>query len=131
LYTDGSKRDDDSPVGAAVYSRDLGLSLKHKLPANTSIFTAEAWAVYQSLIMVESSGECKAVIFSDSKSVLEAFTSYSAKSYSNYIIPLIKSKFHSLTKSGFLIQMIWIPSHVSIVGNKMADAAAKRAALHG
>jgi len=131
LYTDGSKRDDDSSVGAAVYSRDLGLSLKHKLPANTSIFTAEAWAVYQSLIMVESSGERKAVIFSDSKSVLEALTSCSAKSHSNYIIPLIKSKFHSLTKSGFSIRTVWVPSHIGIDGNEMADAAAGRAALHG
>jgi len=71
LYTDGSKGDDGSPVGAAVFSLDLGIILKHKLPACTSIFSAEAWALYQSLIMVESSGKLKAVIFSDSRSVLD------------------------------------------------------------
>jgi len=45
LYTDGSRRDEDdvdSAVGAAVYSSDLALALKHKLPAETSIFSAEA-----------------------------------------------------------------------------------------
>jgi len=49
LYTDGSKGGDESPVGAAVSSRDLRVFLKHKLPANTSIFSpsAEAWAFYR------------------------------------------------------------------------------------
>jgi len=46
LYTDGSKGDHDSLVGAAVYSRDLDIILKHKLPSNISIFSAEAWALY-------------------------------------------------------------------------------------
>jgi len=41
IYTDGSKFE-DSPVRAAVYSLELGLALKHKLPADTSIFSAEA-----------------------------------------------------------------------------------------
>jgi len=80
LYTDGSKGNDDSLIGAAVFSHDLGLSLKDKLPANTSIFSAEAWALYQSLIMVKNSDKRKAIIFSDSKNVLEAVTSYSTKS---------------------------------------------------
>jgi len=124
-------RSDDSPVDAAVFSSNLGLFLKHKLPANTSIFTAEAWALYQSLMLVESSDERRAVIFSDSRSVLEALTSYSTKSCSNYLIPLIKSKYHYLAESGFTIQIVWIPSHVGIVGNEKADAAAKRAAIHG
>jgi len=46
LFTDGSRRvedDEDSVVGAAVYSPDLHLALKHKLPSETSIFSAEAW----------------------------------------------------------------------------------------
>jgi len=41
IYTDGSKSD-DYPVGAAIYSSELGLALKHKLPGDTSIFSAEA-----------------------------------------------------------------------------------------
>jgi len=131
LYTDGSKEDHESPVGAAVFSRDLGIVLKHKLPAGASIFSAEVWAIYQSLIMVESANKHKAVIFSDSKSVLDAVTSSTGKKCSNYLIPLIKLKYHSLSAEGFSIQLVWIPSHVGIVGNEEADAAAKRAARNG
>jgi len=99
LYMDGSK-------GAAVFSRDLGIILKHKLPASTSIFSAEAWALYQSLIMVESSGKPRAVIFFESRSVLDAVSSFSAKICDNYLIPLFRSKFHSLAASGFSIQLV-------------------------
>jgi len=49
LYTDGSKGGDGLPVGAAVSSRDLGFSLKHKLPANTSIFTGPGPCISLSL----------------------------------------------------------------------------------
>jgi len=105
-------------VGATVFSRDLGIILKQKLPANTSIFSTEAWALYQSLIMVESSRKQKAVIFSDSKSVLDA-VSFFARTCDNYLISLFRSKFHSLSASGFLIQLVWIPSHMGIIGNEL------------
>jgi len=47
LFTNGSRKDEedeDSAVDAAVYSSDLKLAIKSKpkLPAETSIFSAEA-----------------------------------------------------------------------------------------
>jgi len=99
LFTDGSRRvegDDNSSVGSAVYSPDLQLALKHKLAPETSIFSAEAWAIYQALILVESTPHRTAVIFSDSRSVLDALSSFSFKSCTNYLIPLIRDKFHSM-----------------------------------
>jgi len=71
IFTDGSKREgEDSSVGAAIYSLELGITIKHKLPPETSIFSAEA--VYQALIFVESSPYSEAAIFSDSRSILDA-----------------------------------------------------------
>jgi len=66
LFTNRSRRDerDEDSVGAAVYSPDLALALKHKLPAETSIFSAEAWAIYQALILLESTSHIVAAIFS-------------------------------------------------------------------
>jgi len=67
VYTNSSKIDTDSIVGAAVFSPELGLALKHKLISDSSIFTEEAWPIYQALILIEGSGYHNSVIFSDSR----------------------------------------------------------------
>jgi len=46
FYTDGSKKNLDDPTGASVYSPDIDLGIMHRLPAETSVFSAEAWAIY-------------------------------------------------------------------------------------
>jgi len=80
IYTDSSKRDADSAVDAAVYSPDLGLAIKYKFPSDTTVFSAEAWGIYQTLILIDSSSSPSAAIFSDSRSVLDAFSSLILKS---------------------------------------------------
>jgi len=76
IYTDDSKNE-NAPLGAAVFSLKLKLAIKHKLPPDTSIFSAEAWAMYQALILLKSSQSTNAVIFCDSRSVLDALSSCS------------------------------------------------------
>lgn len=44
FYTDGSKSPEGA-VGAAVYSPEMEGSIKHKLPPEISIFSAELWAI--------------------------------------------------------------------------------------
>jgi len=42
VYADGSRKDDKSAISAAIFSPELGLAIKHKLPSDASIFSAEA-----------------------------------------------------------------------------------------
>jgi len=106
------------------------LALKHKLPS--SVFTAEAWAIYQSLILIESADQSNSVIFSDSRSVLDALSFSSGKSCTNFLIPIrntIRNKFHIMNESGFSIKFVWIPFYIP--GNERVDAFAKLATLQG
>jgi len=67
-YMDGFKKDENSAVGRfLIRSIKHKLAIKHKLPSDTSIFSAEAWAIYQALILAESAGHRRVAIFSDSK----------------------------------------------------------------
>ena len=68
IYTDGSKSDEG--VGFAVVSGNS--VIKKKLPPSSSVFTAELYAVFNSLRYIfnqGSSGE-RYIIYTDSQSVL-------------------------------------------------------------
>ena len=65
-----------------------------------------------------------AIIFSDSRSALDAVTKYAPP---NRLIQSIQQKIHELLASGLSIELCWIPAHVGIHGNECADAAAKEA----
>jgi len=130
FYTDGSKLDSESPAGAAVFSPDLNWSIGHKLPSETSIFSAEAWATLQAINASLDFNCSKAAIFTDSKSVLEALSSTLPPSR-NYLIYRIKKRLLDAFKGNKEIILFWLPAHRSIPGNERADELAKKAARSG
>jgi len=72
-----------------VYSPDINLSIIHKLSSESSVFSAEAWAIYLAINTIIDLKCDKAVIFSDSKSVLDTLTSPLSHN-KNYLIHYIK-----------------------------------------
>jgi len=117
-------------VGAAFLSPSENITLMYKLPPYTSIFTAEAWAIYNSILISLDRGYSRVTLVTDLKSVLDSLQNSSSRSL-NYLIPLIKSKLELAEARGILIQFLWIPSHVGIVGNEGVDTLAKRAITEG
>ncbi|XP_018378524.1 PREDICTED: uncharacterized protein LOC108771118 [Trachymyrmex cornetzi] len=75
-YTDGSKNL-DGVMGAAVFTPDMEGTVKHKLPPETSVFSAELWAILQAIQLIGDLNTKKNVIFSDSESALEALSNES------------------------------------------------------
>ncbi|TGZ53772.1 Gag-Pol polyprotein, partial [Temnothorax longispinosus] len=71
FFTDGSKIDSSRAVGASVYSLDLPLEIRCKLPPDASTFSAEAWAIYEALFIIHQLQIPSTIIFSDCKSVLQ------------------------------------------------------------
>ncbi|XP_018369889.1 PREDICTED: uncharacterized protein LOC108765599 [Trachymyrmex cornetzi] len=95
-YTDGSKSQDGA-VGAVVFTPDMEGTIKHKLPSETSVFSAELWAILQAIQLIGDLNTKKNVIFSDSESALEALSN-STKAHRNYIIYYIKQAYLNIIK---------------------------------
>ncbi|XP_039303555.1 uncharacterized protein LOC120357423 [Solenopsis invicta] len=102
----------------------------HKLPAETSIFSAEAWALLEVIGIIEELHWINSVIFTDSLSVLQAISQYNHKA-DNHIIYRLKHKLFLLDKLNFNLTLCWVPAHKGIPGNENADQAAKIASRQG
>ena len=120
IYTDGSK--DGAAVAAAAVSQSMNRSCR--LPDNSSILSAEAYAILLAVDIIKLAAAKKCAIFCDSLSCLQAIQN---KRLDNPIIRNILNSVHKLIISGTYIVFIWLPSHVGIQGNTDADTAAKDA----
>ena len=120
-FTDGSKTNEG--VGCAFVSGHDTRSFS--LPEHSSVFSAELVAIHKALCFIEVSDETSHLILSDSLSSLLALRAF------NHDSPLIQDILKCLTsleRDGKSVQFCWIPSHVGISGNELADAAERRAA---
>ncbi|KAJ8710269.1 hypothetical protein PYW07_009635 [Mythimna separata] len=89
IYTDGSKGSDY--VRAAIYDPHVKFSQSFVLPNPCSIFTAEAYAVYQALMRIRQMNSCKYfLIVSDSLSLIKALANLKITYKSNYILYFVK-----------------------------------------
>ena len=120
IFTDGSK--EGNKVGYAVHT-EYG-DLTGALHGRASIFTAEARALTRALDWIKVSGHRKFIIFSDSKSCLQAILQHQP---TNSIIREIQQNHTDLKKVRKEVIFCWLPSHIGITGNEKADQAAKRA----
>ena len=114
IYTDGSKTED--AVNVDKYSTET-------YNKNISIFSAEVRALKLALIQIQYTKENKHIIFSDSKSALEAIQDLWTQH------PLVQNvlTLHTYLSKTKEIVFCWVPSHVGIKGNEAADRAAKAA----
>ena len=118
IYTDGSK--DGEKVGCAFLYGNHFSSLH--IPDGSSVFIAEAKAIDLALDFIDS---CflhdKFLIFSGSLSVLKALNHTSSK---NSQIQKLLEKHHNIAYTKEIL-FCWLPSHVGIIGNDIADRTAK------
>ena len=122
IYTDGSKLNEN--VGCAAVA-SFGEAIRLKLPENGSIFSAELAAIDLALELIEENNLIRKhfTICSDSQSSLQALES---DNLSNPLVISIRERMNILiSEYGITINFMWVPGHVQIKGNEMADRLAK------
>jgi ribonuclease HI len=128
VFTDGSKLS-NGQVGSAFVMPASDISGKFRITNEVSVFSAEIFAIYQALchLVSEAPAKKEIVILSDSKSALQTLCKQHNPNRT-LVINECLYKIHCLKQKGYTISLCWIPSHVNIRGNELADQRAKEAA---
>ncbi|XP_044766208.1 uncharacterized protein LOC123322331 [Coccinella septempunctata] len=130
IFTDGSK--DPLGIGCAFFIPNLNLTRKFKLPKSCSIFTAEAVAIEKSLKWcIENGNGNDAIIFSDSRSVLENINNIRSINKRRPLIYRIRNLLMKASHKNMKIFLVWVKGHSGIDGNEIVDASAKDARISG
>ena len=125
VYTDGSKSVDGVGAAAVVPGQEV---IRVRMPAASSIFTAELTAILAALHFISFNAPGRYTIMCDSRSVLD---SLQAADLTHHLVLKILVWLLLLEDSSFSILFCWVPSHVGVPGNEMADRAAKDASELG
>ncbi|XP_066973192.1 uncharacterized protein [Macrobrachium rosenbergii] len=120
IFTDGSKS--DAGVGFGVAFPDIERS--GRLSSVASIFTAEINAILKALKEILIHNGNNFIIYSDSKSVLQALESFNPL---NPLILEVLEWLFLLKRREKEVKFCWVPSHVGVDGNVKADQLAKSA----
>ncbi|XP_055590657.1 uncharacterized protein LOC129742739 [Uranotaenia lowii] len=118
IFTDASKEASRCAIG--VYLESIGQRLSKLLKMETSITSAELIAIREAARIIEQKSLVRSVIYTDSKtSCLMLQNAQDLKEDENILIEILR------ICSSHQIAIQWIPSHVSINGNEIADGLAK------
>ena len=128
IYTDGSVlQDKNSGAGFVIPALDIQRSFH--LGKGFSIFTCELFAILNALILLRDTNlSIFNVLFCvDSKSVLYSLQNWESKTRNDIILE-IRYLIHILRLSGLGISFTWVPSHLGLYWNGIADSMAKKGA---
>ena len=117
FYTDGSKTVD----GTEAAVTNINNYKQIRLPNIASIYSVELQVIKMALDMIKNSEMGKSIIFSDSLIAIQE------RNQNHLYIQEILETYHYLTNFDKTVILAWVPSHVDIKSNQMADTLTKEA----
>ena len=127
IYTDGSKLT-SGVTGASFFDKTNDEKQCVRLSNNITIYTAELIAIKLAMQWLITKGIVgKVAIFSDSLSAIQSLETGISTSKPNLLLGVRKLLKQINMENRCEITFSWIPSHVGIIGNEMADTLAKLA----
>ena len=111
IYTDGSKINDKTAAAAILYSESSQpqVVLRSRLPDNTSIYTAELFAIYSAYLTIQERELNNNIIATDSKSALMAISQVTTKPTHPIIHHILD--IHTALDLEQQPSLLWIPGH--------------------
>jgi ribonuclease HI len=116
----------DDRTGFTVHN-NMGCRIEQRLKAPSSVFTAEILAIRTALSYILSNPRGRYIIFTDSLSSLMALDSRKISCNTHPCILQCKQIYYDLQNSGHDVTLSWVPAHMGILGNEIADEMAKNA----
>ncbi|KAG6461494.1 hypothetical protein O3G_MSEX012673 [Manduca sexta] len=130
FFTDGSLNGVEA--GAAFYDLYANCHAKFKINSNSiSIMEIELVAILEALSYIKSTNYSNVVILPDSKSSLQHLAQCTSNFRGRPVAYAILKLLMELQSSSKNIILQWIPSHMGLNGNEVADKLAKQAITDG
>ncbi|XP_024859831.1 uncharacterized protein LOC108230932 [Kryptolebias marmoratus] len=125
IYTDASKMLNNQ-VGISFIAPDLNFMKHKRISDNLTVYTGELMAILMALEWVEEMERRKVVICSDSSSALISIKEINSEARQDIVLEIAHAIFRTKSR-GSHIKLVWIPAHIGVVGNELADSFAKSA----
>src|SRR5438552_806337 len=133
LYSDGSKNEQLNKLGAGIFyttsfATNQSQSFSWNLGAGMEVFDAELFVIEKAFEIERKKKQLnteKIWIFSDSQAAIKRLKDSSLKA-GQYYIQSIRKWAERFQKNYIQIQLEWVPGHMNIKGNELADKAAKK-----
>ena len=126
IYTDASKF--ENKVGIGIYLEKSNIKQAFRLNDNLSITTGELIAIKKVLEIILDNPDAEKIqicLCTDSLGACQALQSGNVKYVSrpDLLVEIILLH-ENIIKSDMKVKIVWIPSHVNIAGNEIADQCA-------